>query len=177
MTKIAAMSGSIRAGSLNTALAVAALESAAGHGADIDFIDLGAHPLPIYHGTLEELHGPPTAAAALVERLASADGLFIATPEYNGGPTGLLKNTIDWITRVDMVAFQSARIGLMAATPGSKGGRHGLGIMESIFTWMKCDLHPSFSVPKAHEALPDGRPTTDLAAGLDGWAADFIAAL
>lgn len=177
MVKIAAMTGSIRAGSLNVALARAALASAEAHGAETDWIDLGTYPLPIYHGTLEDLHGPPVTAAALTARLAEADGLFIASPEYNGGPSALLKNTIDWVTRVDMVAFQSPLIGLMAATPGSKGGRHSLGINESIFAWMKCTLHESFSLPKANEALVSGRPSPDLRTRLDAWTGDFLDAV
>ena len=177
MPTIAAISGSVRADSLNAALARAALDAAAAHGATIDDIDLGAYPLPIYHGTLEELHGPPVAAQALTERLAAADGLFIASPEYNGGPSGLLKNTIDWVTRVDMVAFQSPRIGLLSATPGSKGGRHSLDIVESIFAWMKCTTHESFSLAKAHESLIDGTPTEELTQRLDEWTSSFLAAL
>ena len=177
MATIAAFTGSVRGNSLNVALARAALQAAADHGADVDYIDLGTYPLPIYHGTLEELHGPPATAIALTERLAAADGLFIASPEYNGGPSGLLKNTIDWVTRVDMVAFQSPRIGLMAATPGSKGGLHSLGITESIFAWMKCTTHESFSLPQAHEALIDGEPTPELSQRLDTWTASFLSEL
>lgn len=171
------MTGSVRSGSLNVALARAALDAAAEHGAEIDWIDLGTYPLPIYHGTLEELHGPPVTAIALTERLALADGLFISSPEYNGGPSGLIKNTIDWVTRVDMMAFQSPLIGLMAATPGRKGGVHSLGILESIFAWMRCTTHDSFSLPSASEALADGRPTPELEARLSEWTSDFLRAL
>ena len=56
------MTGSVRSGSLNVALARAALDAVAARGAEIDWIDLGTYPLPIYHGTLEELHGPPVTA-------------------------------------------------------------------------------------------------------------------
>jgi len=177
MATIAAFTGSVRADSLNVALAKAALQAAAAQGAEIDYIDLGTYPLPIYHGTLEDLHGPPATAVALTERLAAADGLFIASPEYNGGPTGLLKNTIDWVTRVDMVAFQSPRIGLLAATPGSKGGTHSLGITESIFAWMKCTTHESFSLPGAHESLVDGAPSPELTQRLDAWTTSFLSEL
>jgi NAD(P)H-dependent FMN reductase len=177
MTKIAAMTGSVRTGSLNVALARTALQAAAGHGAEIDEINLGAYPLPIYDGTVEELHGPPITAVALVERLSTADGLIIASPEFNGGPTGLLKNTIDWVTRVDMVAFQSPLIGLMAATPGGKGGLHSLAITESIFTWMKCTTHESFSLPRAHESIVDDVATDDLRQRLDLWTSSFLDAI
>ena len=174
MPKIAAISGSVRANSLNVSLANAALRAAEAAGAEIDYVDLGAYPLPIYHGTMEELHGVPATATALTERLATADGLLIASPEFNGGPTGLLKNTIDWITRVDMTAFQSSRIGLMAATPGSKGGAHNLGILESIFAWMQCTTHESFSLAKAHDELPDGVASDALSERLDAWIAGFL---
>ncbi len=177
MPKIAAISGSVRSGSLNVALAEGALAAAEAAGAEIDYIDLGAYPLPIYHGTIEELHGTPASATVLTERLATADGLFIASPEYNGGPSGLLKNTIDWITRVDMVAFQSSRIGLMAATPGGKGGVHSLGILESIFAWMQCTTHESFSLPKAQDELTDGAPSAALTERLDTWVANFLGAI
>lgn len=177
MTKIAAITGSVRTGSLNVALARAALEAAAGHGAEIDHIDLGTYPLPIYDGTDEERHGPPVTAIALTERLATTDGLFIASPEFNGGPTGLLKNTIDWVTRVDMVAFQSPLIGLMTATPGSKGGRHSLGITESIFAWMKCTTHESFSLPNANEFIVDGKASAELHDRLSEWTTGFLSAL
>lgn len=174
MPKIAAISGSVRSGSVNVALAQAALASAETAGAEIDYVDLGAYPMPIYHGTMEELHGIPASAIALTERLATADGLFIASPEFNGGPTGLLKNTIDWVTRVNMTAFQSSRIGLMAATPGSKGGLHNLGILESIFAWMQCTTHESFSLPKAHEDLVDGAPSEALVERLTPWVGSFL---
>lgn len=175
MPKIAAISGSVRSGSVNAALANAALAAAEAAGAEIDYIDLGAYPLPIYHGTMEELHGIPASATALTERLSTADGLFIASPEFNGGPTGLLKNTIDWVTRVNMTAFQSPRIGLMAATPGSKGGVHNLGILESIFAWMQCTTHESFSLAKAYDELPDGQASDALAERLTAWVDGFLA--
>lgn len=160
---------------MNVALVQAALASAERQGAEIDYIDLGLYPLPIYHGTMEEIHGTPSTAFALTERLLQAQGLFIASPEYNGGPSGLLKNTIDWVTRADMVAFQNSRIGLMSATPGSKGGLHNLGIVESLFAWMKCTTHESFSAPKAQDSLIDGEPDAALTARLDEWVAGFLA--
>lgn len=177
MHKIAAISGSVRPGSINVALVQAALASAEAAGAEVDYVNLGVYPMPIYDGTMEELHGIPASAIALAERLATADGLFIASPEFNGGPTGLLKNTIDWVTRVNMTAFQGPRLGLLAATPGSKGGLNNLGILESIFAWMQCTTHESFSLPKAHEDLVDGAPSEALVERLTPWVNSFLAEL
>lgn len=156
MTSILIFSGSARQGSLNTALARSAGEIAAESGSTIDEVDLGAMALPIFDGDWETIHGVPVAAANLAARVQAADAVLIGSPEYNGGPTALLKNAIDWVTRVEMSAFQGRKIGLLAATPGQKGGQHSLDIVESIFNWMHCDVHETFSLPKAHEAIVDG---------------------
>ena len=76
----------------------------AGVGADLD--DQADHPMPIYHGDDEVAEGPPATAVALHDLLAAADGLIVVTPEYNGGPPALLKNSLDWVTRVDRAVFR-----------------------------------------------------------------------
>lgn len=178
MSRIVSFAGSVRSGSLNTDLLTVAGDLAVAAGADVDHLDLGAYALPIYDGDFEATHGIPVAAVELTDRLAKADGILIASPEYNGGPSALLKNTIDWITRVDMVAFQNRPIGLLAATPGSKGGVHSLGILESILTWMKTDVHqPHFSLPKANDVIVDGVIADDERARLDAWIRDFVAVI
>lgn len=176
MPRIALMSGSARAASIHLALLRAAETLLADRGAEVDWLDLGAADLPIYHGDVDATDGPPAAAAELTGRLAAADGLLIASPEYNGGPSGLLKNGIDWMTRVDKAAFQGRPIGLLAASPGGKGARHGLGQLEAILRWMLCDVHDAhFSVPTINDHLADGDLTgpmlDELAAWLDGYLA------
>ncbi len=178
MAKIVTFSGSVRVGSVNTALlnSAAAFATAAGH--EVDAIDLGAAQLPLYDGDVQANHGIPMAAQAMAERIASADGVLIASPEYNGGPSPLLKNTIDWVTRVEMTLFAGKHIGLLAASPGGGGGAHGLGIVTQIFTYMQCDLHDeTFTLPKAFEVIADGEVGGDDADRLSAWVDAYVAHL
>ncbi len=172
------MSGSVRRGSLNTTLVNAAGDLAVAAGHDVDALDLGSFALPLYDGDFEETHGVPPAAMSLAERVQQADAIFIASPEYNGGPSGLLKNTIDWITRVEMTVLANKPIGLLAASPGSKGGAHGIGVMRSLCAYMSLSLHEdAFSLPKAYDKLADGALNDEETARLETWVASVLAPL
>lgn len=88
--------GSARADSLHRHLAQAAEAALAIAGADASFVEIGDYDLPLYNQDLEEEHGLPTAARQLRDLLVTHDGLALASPEYNGSYSPLLKNTIDW---------------------------------------------------------------------------------
>ena len=96
---VLAISGSLRKSSFNTALLRAAQELAP-EGFEIAILDLKDVPLdvPLYNGDVEA-PGDPPQVALLKAAIRSADGLLIATPEYNHGPSGVLKNAIDWASR------------------------------------------------------------------------------
>jgi len=120
---IAAMSGSLRAGSFNSALLRAAIELAP---SDVRFDTLSFRGVPVYDGDLEATEGIPAQVTQLKNAVAQCDGLLIATPEYNNGMPGPLKNAIDWMSRppadIDRV-FRGRPLGLMGATPGQGGTR------------------------------------------------------
>src|SRR5467141_3152624 len=98
MTRVLAVSGSLRAASHNTALLRAAIE-AAPEGVEVELFDpSGIADLPLYDQDLE-LEGPPEPVARLREAWGSADAILFATPEYNGSIPGGLKNAIDWASR------------------------------------------------------------------------------
>ena len=82
MTRILGISGSLRAGSFNTALLRAAQQVA---GAGIEFETATLHGIPLYDGDAEARDGEPAAVAALKRRILDADGVLLATPEYNNG--------------------------------------------------------------------------------------------
>src|SRR5438477_3479558 len=98
--KILVMPGSLRTGSLNARLASAAVEELMRHDADVTRVSLGDFPLPIYDGDLEYRSGVPKNAINLKRMIASHDGVLLVSPEYNSAPPALLKNAIDWISRV-----------------------------------------------------------------------------
>jgi NAD(P)H-dependent FMN reductase len=98
--KILVFAGSIRTGSFNARLAAIAAKELALAGAEVTHISLQDYPLPIYDGDLEASSGAPENAIKLKRMMMGHPGVFIASPEYNASVTPLLKNTLDWISRV-----------------------------------------------------------------------------
>ena len=126
------MAASTRTGSVNQALARRILARFATE-APAALVDLRDYPLPLYDADLELRDGVPAAAEALAGEMASADVLVLVSPEYNGTFTPLLKNTVDWVTRVDPSAFAHLRVLVASASPGRGGGANGIAMVR---TWL-----------------------------------------
>jgi NAD(P)H-dependent FMN reductase len=121
MTRILGISGSLRAGSFNTALLRAA-ESLA--GPSVEFASATLHGIPLYDGDLEQRDGLPPAVVALKEQVVASDGVLLVTPEYNNGVPGVFKNAIDWLSRpsTDIArVFRDRPFALIGASPGGFG--------------------------------------------------------
>lgn len=127
--RVIVTAGSARRGSLNTALARVAAQVARTAGAEVDELDLRALALPVYDGDIEAA-GLPPGALELRRRLAAADALLIAAPEYNSFVTPLVVNSFDWASRVPasdglpsgLAAMAGTVAGLLSASPGAFGG-------------------------------------------------------
>ena len=115
---ILAISGSLRAGSYNTRL-LNAVEAAAPETLRLDIIT--PRGVPLYDGDVEEKEGIPAIVEELKERIRAADGLIIATPEYNFSVPGVLKNMIDWLSRGERQPFNGKPIGIMGASTSPVG--------------------------------------------------------
>jgi NAD(P)H-dependent FMN reductase len=129
--RVLAFSGSARRDSFNKRLLALAVEGVVEAGASCTVLDLHALALPLYDGDSERANEFPANAAKLRELLVAHDGLLLACPEYNGGISPLLKNTIDWMTRApggkaDPSLFGGRVAALCAASPGPWGGMRGL---------------------------------------------------
>ncbi len=121
--QIVALSGSLRRGSYNTALAYALREQAPSECTVTVATPAG---IPLYDGDVEAESGIPEPVEALKSRVAAAHGLVLVTPEYNQGVPGVLKNTIDWLTRPpDDIGrvFRGKPVALCGTTLGSAGTR------------------------------------------------------
>lgn len=126
MTRLLGVSGSLRAGSFNTALLRAAerlvQEDARFDGVELEVATL--HGIPLYDGDAEARDGLPEAVQALKDRVKACDGLVLATPEYNNGIPGVFKNGIDWLSRPASdtpAVFGGRPVAVMGASPGGFG--------------------------------------------------------
>jgi NAD(P)H-dependent FMN reductase len=138
MASLLGISGSLRAGSYNTAL----LRTAAGlmpSGSTLEVATL--HGVPLYDGDAEAAEGIPPAVQALKERVVACDGLLLATPEYNNGVPGVFKNAIDWLSRpgsdIERV-FGGRAVAVIGASPGGFGTilaqNHWLPVLRTLGT-------------------------------------------
>lgn len=136
--KILVFPGSNREGSFNASLAAAAAHALTVKGADVTRISLADYPLPIMDEDLQTREGIPENALKLARLIALQDGLFLACPEYNSSIPPLLKNTIDWVSRVSTDAGRPLRawrgrvVALGSASDGQFGGIRGLYHVRSV---------------------------------------------
>ena len=176
MIQLLGISGSLRAGSFNTALLHVA-KTVAGDGLSLDIATL--HGIPLYDGDAEATDGLPAAVLALRERIRLADGIVMASPEYNSGVPGVLKNALDWVSRTSAThpaVLTNKPVALMGASPG------GFGTVSAQAHWLPVlramgMLHWSggrLMVSKAHTVLQGGAMTdTALLQQLQGFVQGF----
>jgi chromate reductase len=139
-SKLLFLAGSAREGSLNKRLARLAAQIAEANGLAATLVDLGDYPMPLYDGDLETRDGPPLNARKLKALMQVHPGVFIASPEYNASVTPLLKNTLDWISRVrdaneaPLQVFKTRVFAIGAASPGGFGGMRSLITLRQILS-------------------------------------------
>lgn len=135
--RILAFAGSARKDSLNKRLVKIAAAGAVKAGAHVTILDLKNYPMPLYDGDLEATEGLPPNAAVVRQLMLEHSGFLIASPEYNGSVSPLLKNVIDWTSRAvrgqdGLTPYRNKLAVLMGASPGSHGGLQGLEHLRAI---------------------------------------------
>ncbi|NRG16520.1 NAD(P)H-dependent oxidoreductase [Rhizobiales bacterium] len=136
--KILVFAGSIRSGSHNARLAGYMAKQLALADTEVTHVSLADYPMPIYDGDLEAEEGVPENAKRLKKLMTKQHGVFIASPEYNSSITPLLKNTIDWISRLSddgeppSAAFKNRVFAVGGASPGRFGGMRSLITLRTI---------------------------------------------
>jgi chromate reductase len=158
--RILGIAGSLRAGSLNRALLRAAVELAP-RELEIETFDLDA--VPLYNGDVEAAGDPP-GVAAFKQAIATADGVLMATPEYNHGVPGVMKNAVDWASRPPGRAPLGGKpVGLIGASPGITGTARGQSQLRQAFEFTNslCMPQPELLVFKAHDKFDDSGRLTD----------------
>ena len=157
--------GSTREGSYNKKLAWLARHIASANGIEGVFVDLKDYPMPLYNGDLEAEQGPPLKAQEFKALLGEYQGVFIASPEYNSSVTPLLKNTIDWVTRVrakgetGLEVYKTRVFAISGASPGYYGTMRSLLHLRQILeVGIGATVIPQqLALPRAGDAfLEDG---------------------
>lgn len=137
--RVLAFSGSARQASINQRLVAAAADVATDRGADVTLINLRDFPMPLFNQDDEAGTGEPGPVRELKSLFVAHDALLIASPEYNGLITPLLKNTLDWLSRragdePSMVAYRDKTAALLATSYGRLGGLRGLVHTRALMT-------------------------------------------
>jgi chromate reductase, NAD(P)H dehydrogenase (quinone) len=136
--KILVFAGSTRTGSYNARLAARAAKEFALAGADVTWISLHDYPLPLYDGDQEANSGIPDNARKLKQMIMAHQGVFIVSPEYNASIPPLLKNALDWISRVrernepPLAAYHDRIFALGSASERASGGIYVLLALRQV---------------------------------------------
>ncbi len=161
--KILIIPGSLRTGSHNARLAALAAKELALLEAEVTRISLEDYTLPLFDADLASSSGLPAAAVQLKRMLLAHQGVFITSPEYSASVTPLIKNTIDWISRVRdpgepaYAAFKGRVFAIGAAANGGLGGLRSLMALRQILE-LGCGalvIPEQVAVPRAEQAFDE----------------------
>ena len=161
--KILVFSSSTRTGSHNTKLAALAAKELTLNDVDVTRISLADYPLPLYDADLDARTGQPANALKLKQMITAHHGVFIASAEYSASVTPILKNAIDWVSRVrekgdpTYAAFKDRVFAIGAVTTGPSGGQRSLMALRQILelgcgAWV---LPQQVSIPNAAQAFDE----------------------
>jgi chromate reductase len=160
--KILVIPGSLRTGSLNARLAAAAAHEFALADVEVTRISLGDFPLPIYDGDLQTKSGVPKNAINLKRMIGAHHGVLLVTPEYNSSVPALVKNTIDWVSRVQDAhetrgqVFRERPFAIAAASESRLGGTRAVAALRLILAACQATVIPNqLALSFAGEAYDD----------------------
>ncbi len=183
-TRLLFFAGSIRKGSLNQMLATYAHRVAVEKGYSADMLSLADYPLPIYNADLQHAEGIPENAHKLKALLEGYQGIFIASPEYNASVTPLLKNTLDWVSRIKdegeqpLQVFKTRVFAIGSASGSMHGGVRGLITLRQILALGlgALVLGDQFPISQANKAFDDaGNPKDEAVQKAIGGIVDKLA--
>jgi chromate reductase, NAD(P)H dehydrogenase (quinone) len=147
--KILIIPGSLRTGSRNAKLAAAAAAAFLQAGVDVTRISLGDFALPIYDGDLQAKSGVPKNAINIKRMIAAHQGVLLVTPEYNSSVPALVKNSIDWVSRVQDPSesrgqvFRERAFAIASASEGRLGGTRALAALRLILSACHATVIPN----------------------------------
>ncbi|MEO9896904.1 MAG: NADPH-dependent FMN reductase [Paracoccaceae bacterium] len=125
MTALLGISGSLRSKATNRKL----VREAARLFGDCTYVEADVN-VPLYDGDDEDANGVPHTVQVLADQIQAADAVLISTPEYNKGPSGVLKNALDWVSRTDANPWENKPVAVMSSAAGRAGGERAQMILR-----------------------------------------------
>jgi chromate reductase len=157
--RLLAFAASLRRESWNRKLLGLAVDLAREAGAEVDVAEFREFDMPLYDADLLTLTGVPAGTSELTRRVGAAEGLLLASPEYNFSLPGTLKNAIDWVSRVRPMPLRGKSAFLLSASNGQVGGVRGLWQLRIPLEGLGVLVYPDmYTLPWADKAFgPDGK--------------------
>lgn len=177
---IVGVCGSARVGSFNRVVLDHAMTHAKALGARVEIIEMKGDTFPNFCEDLETRDGRPARLDEIRKLCVDADGYIIASPEYNGGPTGILKNFVDWVSRpsqtVPGIPFREKPVGLLSVSTGRLGGIKGIQCLRMILSHLGMHISgKEFAFSLAKENTENGKITNEfMASEVDAVAARLV---
>ena len=168
--KILVIPGSMRTGSHNVKLAALATKELTLLDVEVTRISLSDYPLPLYDADFDARAGQPANAVKLKHMIMAHQGVFITSPEYSASVTPVLKNAIDWVSRVrergdpTYAAFKGRVFAIASASPGRAGGLRSLMALRQILE-LGCGalvIPEQVAIPQAENAFDDMDNISDI---------------
>jgi len=160
--RILVFAGSIRTGAYSGRTADCAQKELAVQGAEVTRISLADYPLPLMDEDLERDKGVPENAVKLARLIAAHDAVLICTPEYNGSMPPLVKNTIDWVSRVHrdggkpLNPYLGKVVGICSSSNGQFAGIRSANHLRAVLSHIGMEvISPQVSVPFGAEAFDE----------------------
>jgi chromate reductase, NAD(P)H dehydrogenase (quinone) len=173
MKKIIAFSGSNSKHSINQKL----IRSIASLHEGIEVLNLRDYQAPVYGIDIENEDGFPESMIALNKKFKDADGFIVSTPEHNGSMPAVLKNTIDWLSRIEPKVFNDKPTLFLSTSPGPRGGASALSHITAIMPFRGAQVIGSHSQGNFEDHYNDGELSEELKNRLKPLMNDLYAAL
>jgi NAD(P)H-dependent FMN reductase len=159
MKKILAFSGSNSSNSINQQLVKWVAEYAT--NALVEVVDIRDFPAPIYSTDEEKNHGIPSGIQDLKSKIDDADGIILASPEHNGSIPAVLKNTLDWISRMEQKYMNGKDLLLLSTSPGPRGGKTNLEHLKQLAPWWGANVIDAYAMGSFHSKVENGTLVTE----------------
>jgi NAD(P)H-dependent FMN reductase len=160
--RVLVFGAALRADSANARLASLVARLLSDSGATVDLATMHDFDMPLYDGDMESTEGLPPGALALRDRLERCDAFVISSPEYNASVPGVLKNAIDWVSRVRPQPFKTKHAMLLSASPSMVGGNRGLWTLRVPLEHLGTRVYPDmFSLANSYQAFAEDGTLVD----------------